>query len=81
MSRLTVWAVEGMGEVRPGDQLGELVADACAGPPNGPFGDGGRPVPEMRLGSEQLDREALVRGPEGERRLERGDPAARDEHV
>jgi coenzyme F420-0:L-glutamate ligase/coenzyme F420-1:gamma-L-glutamate ligase len=40
MSRLTVWAVEGMGEVRPGDQLGELVADACAGPPNGPLEDG-----------------------------------------
>jgi coenzyme F420-0:L-glutamate ligase/coenzyme F420-1:gamma-L-glutamate ligase len=40
MSRLTVWAVEGMGEIRPGDQLGELVADACAGPPNGPLEDG-----------------------------------------
>ena len=40
MSRLTVWGVEGMGEIRPGDQLGELVADACAGPPNGPLLDG-----------------------------------------
>ena len=29
-----------MGEIRPGDQLGELVADACAGPPNGPLLDG-----------------------------------------
>jgi coenzyme F420-0:L-glutamate ligase/coenzyme F420-1:gamma-L-glutamate ligase len=29
-----------MGEIRPGDQLGELVADACAGPPNGPLEDG-----------------------------------------
>jgi coenzyme F420-0:L-glutamate ligase/coenzyme F420-1:gamma-L-glutamate ligase len=29
-----------MGEVRPGDQLGQLVADACAGPPNGPLVDG-----------------------------------------
>jgi len=35
-----VWAVEGMGEIRPGDQLGELVAAACAGPPNGPLEDG-----------------------------------------
>ena len=40
MSRLTVWGVEGMGEIRPGDQLGELVAGACAGPPNGPLLDG-----------------------------------------
>jgi coenzyme F420-0:L-glutamate ligase/coenzyme F420-1:gamma-L-glutamate ligase len=40
MSRLALWGVEGMGEVRPGDQLGELVADACAGPPNGPLADG-----------------------------------------
>ena len=39
-SRLQIWAVEGMGEVRPGDQLGELVADACAAPPNGPLADG-----------------------------------------
>lgn len=29
-----------MGEVRPGDQLGELVAEACAGPPHGPLHDG-----------------------------------------
>jgi coenzyme F420-0:L-glutamate ligase/coenzyme F420-1:gamma-L-glutamate ligase len=40
MTRLSLWAVEGMGEIRPGDQLGELVADACAGPPNGPLEDG-----------------------------------------
>ena len=32
--------VEGIGEIRPGDQLGELVAGACAGPPNGPLLDG-----------------------------------------
>jgi coenzyme F420-0:L-glutamate ligase/coenzyme F420-1:gamma-L-glutamate ligase len=40
MTRLSVWAVEGMGEIRPGDQLGELIAMACAGPPNGPLEDG-----------------------------------------
>lgn len=40
MSRLEVWGVEGIGEIRPGDQLGEIIADACADPPNGPLGDG-----------------------------------------
>ncbi len=40
MSRLALWGVEGMGEIRPGDQLGQLVADACSGPPNGPLADG-----------------------------------------
>jgi coenzyme F420-0:L-glutamate ligase/coenzyme F420-1:gamma-L-glutamate ligase len=39
-TRLTVWGIEGIGEVRPGDQLGELVADACATEPNGPLADG-----------------------------------------
>jgi coenzyme F420-0:L-glutamate ligase/coenzyme F420-1:gamma-L-glutamate ligase len=32
--------VEGIGEIHPGDQLGEIVAAACAGPPNGPLQDG-----------------------------------------
>jgi len=40
VSRLTAWGVEGIGEIRPGDQLGEIVAAACAGPPNGPLEDG-----------------------------------------
>jgi coenzyme F420-0:L-glutamate ligase/coenzyme F420-1:gamma-L-glutamate ligase len=40
MARLTAWGVEGIGEIRPGDPLGEIVADACAGPPNGPLADG-----------------------------------------
>jgi coenzyme F420-0:L-glutamate ligase/coenzyme F420-1:gamma-L-glutamate ligase len=40
MIRLTAWGVEGIGEIRPGDQLGEIVADACALPPNGPLADG-----------------------------------------
>ena len=40
MSRLEVWGVEGIGEIRPGDQLGEIIADACAEPPNGPLQDG-----------------------------------------
>ena len=40
MSRMTVWGVEGIGEIRPGDPLAELIATACAGPPNGPLADG-----------------------------------------
>jgi coenzyme F420-0:L-glutamate ligase/coenzyme F420-1:gamma-L-glutamate ligase len=39
-ARLQIWAVEGIGEVRPGDQLGELIAAACADAPNGPLADG-----------------------------------------
>ena len=40
MSRLTAWGIEGIGEIRPGDHLGEIIADACAGPPNGPLEHG-----------------------------------------
>ena len=40
MSRLEMWPVTGMGEVRPGDQLGDLVVEACAEAPNGPLADG-----------------------------------------
>ncbi len=38
--RLTIWPVEGIGEIRPGDQLGEIVAEACAAEGNGPLADG-----------------------------------------
>jgi len=40
MSRISAWGVEGIGEIRPGDQLGDVIVDACAGPPNGPLQDG-----------------------------------------
>lgn len=40
MSRMQLWGVEGIGEIRPGDQLGDIIADACAAPPNGPLADG-----------------------------------------
>jgi coenzyme F420-0:L-glutamate ligase/coenzyme F420-1:gamma-L-glutamate ligase len=40
MSRMTVWGVEGIGEIRPGDPLAEIIAAACAEPPNGPLADG-----------------------------------------
>lgn len=40
MSRIAAWGVEGIGEIRPGDQLGDVIAEACAAPPNGPLLDG-----------------------------------------
>lgn len=40
MSRLTAWGVEGIGEIRPGDQLGDIIAAVCAAAPNGPLEDG-----------------------------------------
>ena len=38
--RLTCWGVEGIGEIRPGDPLAELIAEACRHEPNGPLADG-----------------------------------------
>jgi coenzyme F420-0:L-glutamate ligase/coenzyme F420-1:gamma-L-glutamate ligase len=40
MARLTAWGVEGIGEIRPGDQLGEVIVAACTHEPNGPLLDG-----------------------------------------
>lgn len=40
MSRITAWGVSGIGEVRPGDQVGDLIVEACASEPNGPLTDG-----------------------------------------
>jgi coenzyme F420-0:L-glutamate ligase/coenzyme F420-1:gamma-L-glutamate ligase len=39
-SRLSIWPVTGIGEIRPGDQLGDVVADACRAEPNGPLQNG-----------------------------------------
>lgn len=39
-SRLTIWPVTGIGEIRPGDQLGEVVVEACRAEPNGPLQNG-----------------------------------------
>lgn len=39
-SRLSIWPVTGIGEIRPGDQLGDVVADACRNEPNGPLQNG-----------------------------------------
>jgi coenzyme F420-0:L-glutamate ligase / coenzyme F420-1:gamma-L-glutamate ligase len=40
MNRITIWAVEGVGEITPGMQLGDVIADSCAAEPNGPLLDG-----------------------------------------
>lgn len=39
MQRLTAWGVTGIGEITPGEQLGDIIAAACAEPPNGPLQD------------------------------------------
>ena len=39
MSKLTAWGVEGIGEIIPGMQLGDIIVDACSGEPNGPLLD------------------------------------------
>ena len=32
--RLTAWGVTGIGEIRPNDQLGDIIVDACRAEPN-----------------------------------------------
>ena len=39
MSKLTAWGVEGIGEIIPGMQLGDIIVEACLGEPNGPLLD------------------------------------------
>ncbi len=39
MQRLTAWGVTGIGEITPGEQLGDIIAAACTEPPNGPLQD------------------------------------------
>lgn len=39
MARMTAWGVEGIGEIVPGDQLGDIIVAACATEPNGPLLD------------------------------------------
>lgn len=40
MGRIVAWGVEGIGEVSPGQQVGDLVVEACRRAPNGPLEDG-----------------------------------------
>ena len=37
MNRLTAWGDEGIGEIVPGMQLGDVIVDACRNEPNGPL--------------------------------------------
>lgn len=37
MNRLIAWGVEGIGEVVPGDQVGDIIVSACTTEPNGPL--------------------------------------------
>ena len=39
MARLMAWSVEGIGEIVPGQQLGDIIVDECAAEPNGPLRD------------------------------------------
>jgi coenzyme F420-0:L-glutamate ligase/coenzyme F420-1:gamma-L-glutamate ligase len=37
MNKLTAWGIEGIGEIVPGDQVGDIVVDACSAEPNDPL--------------------------------------------
>lgn len=39
MNRITAWGVVGIGEIEPGQQIGDIIVDACATEPNGPLVD------------------------------------------
>ena len=39
MARLMAWSVEGIGEIVPGQQLGDVIVEACSQEPNGPLRD------------------------------------------
>lgn len=39
-NRLCTWGITGIGDISPGDQLGDIIAEACSGEPNGPLMDG-----------------------------------------
>ncbi|MEO5974232.1 MAG: coenzyme F420-0:L-glutamate ligase [Ilumatobacteraceae bacterium] len=37
MSRMLTWGIEGIAEIGPGDQIGQIIVDACRKAPNGPL--------------------------------------------
>ena len=39
MARLMAWSVEGIGEITPGMQIGDVIVEACGAEPNGPLRD------------------------------------------
>jgi coenzyme F420-0:L-glutamate ligase / coenzyme F420-1:gamma-L-glutamate ligase len=69
--RLTIWPVVGIGEVRPGDQVGDLVVAACAEAPNGPLADGDVIVVTQKIVSKAEGRLVAVDpdDPRGHKRL------------
>ena len=38
--KMTAWSVLGIGEIIPGDQLGDIIVEACRTEPNGPLLNG-----------------------------------------
>jgi F420-0:gamma-glutamyl ligase len=38
--KITAWSVLGIGEIIPGDQLGDIIVEACRTKPNGPLLNG-----------------------------------------
>ena len=38
--KMTAWSVSGIGEIIPGDHLGDIIVDACRAEPNGPLLNG-----------------------------------------
>ena len=56
MSRITAWGVTGIGEITPGMQIGDIVAEACSAPPNGPLEDGDVVVVTQKIVSKAEDR-------------------------
>jgi coenzyme F420-0:L-glutamate ligase/coenzyme F420-1:gamma-L-glutamate ligase len=56
MSRLTIWAVEGIAEISPGDQVGDIIVEACRNEPHGPLADGDVVVVTSKIISKAEDR-------------------------
>jgi coenzyme F420-0:L-glutamate ligase/coenzyme F420-1:gamma-L-glutamate ligase len=60
MSRIEMWGVEGIGEIRPGDTLADVIAAAVASPPNGPLATGDVLVVTQKIVSKAEGRLVLV---------------------
>lgn len=56
VNRLTIWGVEGIGEISANDQLGEVIADICRQEPNGPLLDNDVLVVTQKIVSKAEDR-------------------------
>lgn len=54
--RMSAWGVVGIGEITAGDQIGDIVIDACRNEPNGPLLDGDVIVVTQKIVSKAEDR-------------------------